>query len=210
MVERDFLYLTAPTAPPAPDADHVMRGGRRAAEFLAKRAEKVMRRAGLIGELPADIMASLLCITVEALDELHLPHTSLDRETGERLWTYARTAARFDDIPRHFKEHLWVPPRVYFIRVAGNGPIKIGVAKNVDKRASGIQTHHARPVRVLATEPGGRRREQQLHEKFASIHVRGEWFKAAPQLLRYIEDAANWQHPRAKWERGRGLGRSYG
>lgn len=49
----------------------------------------------------------------------------------------------------------------------------------------GVQLHR---TSIAATEPGGYRREQELHEKFGHLRHTGEWLKAAPELLAYINN----------------------
>lgn len=59
---------------------------------------------------------------------------------------------------------------------------------NVKDRLKALATAHYDELKVLATitnAPAGL--EQQLHEKFAALRVRGEWFRAEPELLAYIE-----------------------
>lgn len=73
---------------------------------------------------------------------------------------------------------------VYF---ASAGPhVKIGWSKRVSTRLSKLQTGSATPISLLATTPGGRALEQQLHEQFAHLHISGEWFHAAPDLMEHI------------------------
>lgn len=74
---------------------------------------------------------------------------------------------------------------VYFIADEHNR-IKIGKTKNVKQRLAGLQTNSADILMLLATEPGRGRREGELHRQFAHLHVGGEWFRAADDLLEYV------------------------
>lgn len=71
-------------------------------------------------------------------------------------------------------------PAVYFMR-AGDS-IKIGVAKNPQARLLAVQTSQPHRVELLATAPGGIKQERAYHAMFAKHHIRGEWFKSAPEI----------------------------
>jgi hypothetical protein len=78
---------------------------------------------------------------------------------------------------------------VYFIQAVQGGPIKIGVAEDVDARLSALQTGSPLPLRVLAILPSsGRYGEAQLHQRFAATRLHGEWFEATPELLAFIAE----------------------
>ncbi|MFE2073704.1 GIY-YIG nuclease family protein [Streptomyces misionensis] len=59
-------------------------------------------------------------------------------------------------------------------------PIKIGTTTDLRDRMKAI------PARPLALEPGDMVRERQLHRQFAHLRLKGEWFRAAPELLDHI------------------------
>jgi hypothetical protein len=71
---------------------------------------------------------------------------------------------------------------VYFIAMGEK--IKIGTTLGLKKRVRGLSLPESA---VLATEPGGPRRERQLHGQFAQLREHGEWFRADPELLAYID-----------------------
>ena len=76
---------------------------------------------------------------------------------------------------------------VYFIQSGGDsGKIKIGVSRGVRSRLAALQTSSGEPLRLLATVPGDRELERELHRKFAAHRRSGEWFDAAPPLLSFI------------------------
>ena len=69
---------------------------------------------------------------------------------------------------------------VYFIQ-AGYGSIKVGMAKNPEKRLANMQTSTSKTLRLLAKFPmpdrqAARNLEIDLHKAFAHEHIRGEWF----------------------------------
>jgi hypothetical protein len=68
---------------------------------------------------------------------------------------------------------------VYFARLGDL--IKIGISVNPAQRCQQLNAD------LLRTEPGGRRREIDLHNVFQEWRVSGEWFHAAPPILSYIE-----------------------
>lgn len=77
---------------------------------------------------------------------------------------------------------------VYFIEAIGAAAVKIGTAADLKKRLNTLQTASPMPLRVLGTTPGGRDAEQTLHRRFAHLKLRGEWFRAEPELLSFIRD----------------------
>lgn len=76
-------------------------------------------------------------------------------------------------------------PCVYF--VSDGDAIKIGFTSNgVDRRLEALRNGNPREIKVLATMRGTMDDEKRLHRRFAEYRVRGEWFKAAPELLDFI------------------------
>lgn len=76
---------------------------------------------------------------------------------------------------------------VYFIQALEGGPIKIGYtsSKSAKNRLANLQTAHAQKLVVLATTE--RHEEADLHERFKSLRLAGEWFKPAPTLVAWIQ-----------------------
>lgn len=70
---------------------------------------------------------------------------------------------------------------VYFIR--GGDLVKIGWSTNPRLRLSQLQTASAERLRMVCAMPGSREDERALHVQFATLRVRGEWFRACPGLL---------------------------
>lgn len=66
---------------------------------------------------------------------------------------------------------------VYFIQVGDAGLVKIGVSSNPLVRLASLQTSHSDELRLIGTMPGKRSKERELHDRFASLRVRGEWFR---------------------------------
>jgi hypothetical protein len=78
---------------------------------------------------------------------------------------------------------------VYFIR-AGDA-IKIGYTTNLAARKRALETASAVPLELLSSIPGDRREEARLHREWWHLHIRGEWFHADEELLRYIREQVN-------------------
>ena len=81
---------------------------------------------------------------------------------------------------------------VYFILNPGCNAVKIGYARNVRARFSAIQSANAAPLELLGVIHAGddERFEARLHERYQSLHLRGEWFRAESRLMWYIEKHA--------------------
>jgi DNA-binding Xre family transcriptional regulator len=77
---------------------------------------------------------------------------------------------------------------VYFVQQGDNGPIKIGVTNNVNKRLTALQGGSPVPLKLLVTFDGDQAFEAFLHRKFAHLRVHNEWFKPARELLDFIQN----------------------
>jgi hypothetical protein len=82
---------------------------------------------------------------------------------------------------------------VYFLR--GGDVIKIGYTTNLAARQRALETASAVPLELLASVPGDRREEARLHREWWHLHIRGEWFHADEELLRYIRVLAGELEP---------------
>jgi hypothetical protein len=78
---------------------------------------------------------------------------------------------------------------VYFMGSGSDGPIKIGMSFDPDRRVKDIQTASPEEIRVLAQVSGDQDVERMFHGVFAPDHIRGEWFKRSPTLLEFIRVA---------------------
>lgn len=83
---------------------------------------------------------------------------------------------------------------IYFLRCGANGgPIKIGYAKNVDKRIQELQVGSPFSLNLLFVIPvegksNARRVEAWFHDRYKSKHIRGEWFKSNLNLNNAAKD----------------------
>jgi len=77
---------------------------------------------------------------------------------------------------------------VYFIQESAIGAIKIGATGNLKRRLDMLRVHSPHEVSVLACVPGDERLEKYLHDRFRSSRIRGEWYRATPELFVCIEE----------------------
>lgn len=76
---------------------------------------------------------------------------------------------------------------IYFMRVDGLEPIKIGHAADINKRLANLQTGVPNKVSLLAKFAGFKHSELILHTMFEEHRVRGEWFNPAPEVMNMID-----------------------
>ncbi len=74
---------------------------------------------------------------------------------------------------------------IYFIQTADNQFTKIGIADDPLKRIAQLQTGIPYTLKLFALAMGGRSEEHQMHERFAHLNTRGEWFRTTPELTTY-------------------------
>lgn len=136
---------------------------------------------GLILPDEVDEFSDLLAAAqFRAMDEAVPKEFFLARIAAARAAAREREAKVFMERVRYSEQVLHV---VYFI---GMGDlIKIGTTTNLQRRVMGLSLTMGH---VLATEPGGYALEEKLHEKFTALREHGEWFRAEPELLAYVEE----------------------
>jgi hypothetical protein len=71
---------------------------------------------------------------------------------------------------------------VYMIRAGEDGPVKIGKAVDPIERMAVLQTYHFLTLHIMRVFEGGEVEERALHQRFARLRIRGEWFAFAPEL----------------------------
>lgn len=76
---------------------------------------------------------------------------------------------------------------VYFIQCTA-GPIKIGVAVDVEERLRTLQCGSPFELRLIARVPGGYDLEADLHRRLCEHRLHGEWFANTPVVLRVLEE----------------------
>ncbi len=75
---------------------------------------------------------------------------------------------------------------IYVIQAGNEGHLKIGYAVDPQKRIRQLQTANSERLRILKIVPGARQLEKQVHRDLASFRRTGEWFDAAPEVLKYV------------------------
>lgn len=73
----------------------------------------------------------------------------------------------------------------YFVR--DGDAIKIGSSMRPKHRLDTLQTGTARELTILAVVSQDVADEFGTHRQFADLRIRGEWFRADPRLLKFIE-----------------------
>jgi len=79
---------------------------------------------------------------------------------------------------------------VYFIvfySEIGKGYCKIGYSADPASRFSELQVGNPFPLQLAHFFGGDRDAEAEMHERFASQRVRGEWFRLAGPIDRYLD-----------------------
>ena len=74
---------------------------------------------------------------------------------------------------------------VYFIQDA-HGHVKIGWSRSPTARLRAMQSARPDLVTLVRVVNGERAIEQWFHQRFATAHIRGEWFRFDPGMLTII------------------------
>ena len=84
---------------------------------------------------------------------------------------------------------------IYFIQ-AESGPIKIGMATNLDRRICGLQTASFNRLKLIHSEKHNietaRKQEKRYHDAFSHYRIRGEWFYPEG-IIAYLEGENFWK-----------------
>lgn len=79
---------------------------------------------------------------------------------------------------------------VYFITARDVDLVKIGYADNPLRRLRELRTSSPIPLALEGAIPGGREKERELHELYAKLRMRGEWFAITSALEEEIAEAS--------------------
>jgi len=77
---------------------------------------------------------------------------------------------------------------IYFVQAGINGPIKIGITNNINRRIKELEKEAPYELNILAEYPGGRKFEKRIHTMFQKFRIRGEWFRPEEELLFWMEN----------------------
>jgi Meiotically up-regulated gene 113 len=75
---------------------------------------------------------------------------------------------------------------IYFMHIPQCSALKVGLSNDPQRRLREAGTFSPHPVYLLGTIPGAEERERVLHEQFRDYHLRGEWFRDDPAVLRAV------------------------
>jgi hypothetical protein len=80
---------------------------------------------------------------------------------------------------------------IYFAEALGADAIKIGYTRGLADgtphgRISTMQSNCPLTLKLRATLPGGYADERELHVRFSDDWIRGDWFRASPELRAFI------------------------
>lgn len=77
---------------------------------------------------------------------------------------------------------------IYFIRAVESNAVKIGhtTGDDANARLSSLQVGYPGRLDLLATMPGDMATERELHEQFAALSIRGEWFRYEGRLQELV------------------------
>lgn len=75
------------------------------------------------------------------------------------------------------------PSFLYLMQMGENGPVKIGVAVDVEARRRTLSTAAPWPIRVLYALPNMAHREREMHDRLRHHRLNGEWFEPIPEIF---------------------------
>lgn len=80
---------------------------------------------------------------------------------------------------------------VYFILDEYSNSVKIGYTtlKGLKKRIETLQIGTPNELTLLGATWGDKKIEKNIHEKFHSLHIRGEWFTYSKELEEYLNES---------------------
>ena len=144
----------------------------------AKRAAPVVNPL-LIGK---DEAVARCGITAKQFDALVKEGVFPPRLPGSRVWNRKQLYEWIEVAKmRTFKVE---PGWVYFMEMGDF--IKIGWSTWPQNRRDALQAANPYDIIILGAFPGGIENEAHLHQVFAPLRTRGEWFRKSPGLLAYI------------------------
>lgn len=77
---------------------------------------------------------------------------------------------------------------VYFMRIGGKGPVKIGFTMDLYKRLQSHKTSNHAELKMIAVMHGTKKTEAAMHKKYVALLIPGkrEWFKMTEPLKSFI------------------------
>lgn len=76
---------------------------------------------------------------------------------------------------------------IYFVQSVDGGPVKIGFTEDMGRRLPELEAHYGEKLAVLATIPGDRDRETEIHDRFSAFRIgRTEQFRPVVDIFAFI------------------------
>lgn len=121
------------------------------------------------------------------------------RRRSKSLWGLVRDLERLSRPPRQRRGGRRAGGQrfgeaggyVYFVYDPACQAVKIGKSSDPARRIAGFQTASASKLTLLATEgpyADAYAVEGRLHRRFWRHRIRGEWFRAVPEVMAYVEE----------------------
>ena len=85
---------------------------------------------------------------------------------------------------------------IYLITSEEGNVFKIGISNNPTKRQGDLQCSNSNKLHLLYLVEGDKALETNLHNKFKSFHVQGEWFKGDLSILKHFQEIGMLQNPK--------------
>lgn len=92
----------------------------------------------------------------------------------------AELSALRSRMPREVSAH---GRNLYLMQMGDDGPVKIGVANDVEARRRTLQTAAPHPLHIRVVLNGRGHREREMHQRFAYFRMSGEWFEPIPEIF---------------------------
>lgn len=85
------------------------------------------------------------------------------------------------------EKHIYL----YFIQAIDNGPIKIGISKDLEKKFLKIQKNSPIELKILHYATGNKFLKDYLLKKFKSYHSHNNWFLPNQEIIDFINEIKN-------------------
>ena len=95
---------------------------------------------------------------------------------------------------------------VYFFQGETTGHVKIGFTRrSVSSRLASLQTGSPERLVCIGTIDGDDSTEADLHARFASLRLHGEWFRDGAELIDFVKENATRPEQSGPWSPRRGI-----
>lgn len=91
---------------------------------------------------------------------------------------YAKKRAKAEPVPRKKEDTIYV--------IQCGGHLKIGYTQNLSQRLHALKTSNAQEIELIGSFSGTKSDEKKLHQQFAHLRAKGEWFHAESEVRSWI------------------------